>query len=348
MSDAAPSTVTVAPPVLKLREPAEIVAAVPYLLGFQPVESVVVLSLRGARRRVGLILRGDLPSGDVAADALAAMAEHIARDGAAEAVVVIYADDETGMWPLLRPALEDRGVRVREALRVSAGRWWSYLCGSERCCPTEGTPVVPATETGGPSRVAAQLVHAGMAALPSREALAETIRPDSGVRLLAMEQAVERRVSELAGQLANRGALTRQRAAWRSQLTAVLRDRLEGAYVPLGDDVAASLLLAVLDLPTRDQAAEWVEGVRGEAAISLWTELTRRAPPGYDVAPATLLANTAWRTGHGALARIAVERALAVDPSYRLARLIERALDAGINPVGMRRRELRSRGPRRR
>jgi Domain of unknown function (DUF4192) len=47
---------------------------------------------------------------------------------------------------------------------------------------------------------------------------------------------------------------------------------------------------------------------------------------------ASLLAFTAWQCGNGALANIALDRALDDDPSYSLAKLLREALDAGAPP----------------
>ena len=58
------------------------------------------------------------------------------------------------------------------------------------------------------------------------------------------------------------------------------------------------------------------------AHVRLWTDATRRACPVYVAAPASLLAFTAWQGGDGALAGIALDRALADDPAYSMARLL--------------------------
>ena len=51
------------------------------------------------------------------------------------------------------------------------------------------------------------------------------------------------------------------------------------------------------------------------------------------VAPlATALAGCAWLDGNGALACVALERALDADPSYSLARLLDRAISHSVPP----------------
>jgi hypothetical protein len=50
-------------------------------------------------------------------------------------------------------------------------------------------------------------------------------------------------------------------------------------------------------------------------------------------APASLLAFVAWQAGDGALANVALDRALADNPRYSMALLLREALDAGAPPA---------------
>ena len=66
----------------------------------------------------------------------------------------------------------------------------------------------------------------------------------------------------------------------------------------------------------RDRALGLALGADAAAAEALWTECTRRAPAPLDAAPATLLAVSAWLRGDGAMANVALDRALAGEPGY--------------------------------
>jgi hypothetical protein len=68
------------------------------------------------------------------------------------------------------------------------------------------------------------------------------------------------------------------------------------------------------------------------AHLRLWTDLVRGAADAWLPAPAALLAFTAWQCGDGALASIAIDRALACDPGYSMALLLRDILDAGVPP----------------
>jgi hypothetical protein len=68
----------------------------------------------------------------------------------------------------------------------------------------------------------------------------------------------------------------------------------------------------------------------------LWTECTRRGPAPFDAAPATLLAVSAWLRGDGAMANVALERALESRPGYTLARLLAQGLTGCLPPAALR------------
>jgi hypothetical protein len=96
---------------------------------------------------------------------------------------------------------------------------------------------------------------------------------------------------------------------------------------------AGWLLIALGDSWVRDDARGRLDPAHRRADLKLWTDLTRLAAPGYEAAPATLLAHAAWRAGNGALANVALDRALADDPGYPLACALHRVLALGAPPA---------------
>jgi hypothetical protein len=93
-------------------------------------------------------------------------------------------------------------------------------------------------------------------------------------------------------------------------------------------DTAAILLHAVRDVTVRDACTIWHD----EAAVRLWLDLLPAAPAGWVAPVATLLAAAAYQRGNGALAVLALERALDDDPGYNLAHLLEQVTATGIPP----------------
>jgi len=61
-------------------------------------------------------------------------------------------------------------------------------------------------------------------------------------------------------------------------------------------------------------------------------ELGAVLPDAWAVGTLTVLASFTWWRGDGALTRVALDRALRIEPGYRLAQLLERMVDLAIRP----------------
>lgn len=315
-------------PVAKLSTPGDVVATIPSLCGFLPRDSVVVLSLRGPRRRVGLTIRLDLPGPRAEAAAAQMLAERVAHDGGSAAVVVVYGRARRQeLVAQVSAALEQRGISVAESLHVDDGRWTSYAC-HRSCCPDEGTPLPAA-----PALVQAQRALEGRAVLGSREELVRSMAPPAFLqareRLQALQQAERVWLERLAGigeQAVGAQVLQGVRAA--------LDDAAQGRSLTPG--VAAGLAIGLHDVRVRDEVATW-SLKRSDALLTLLEQLVRLTPPPYDAPACTLLAWVAYARGDGSRANVALDRALSTDPAYSLALLLRTALDGAVPPREVRR-----------
>jgi Domain of unknown function (DUF4192) len=354
-------------PTLSLRAPADLLAAVPYLFGFHPADSVVLVGLDD--RRVAFQARADLvtPAAPVAEQ----LAEVLVRQGLRQALIIGYgpAARADPMVRALIAELARAGVVTREALRVAGGRYWSYTCTVPECCPPDGNPY-----TLDASAVAAQATVAGMVALPSRDALRERFAPVEGAERESMARATQRadlrareivaaaldaaasstggpaqgsspllgpaeaareqgeaavRAARQQGEAAVRAARERFASAGRVALREALAVHRAGGT--LSDDAVAWLSVLLVHLPVRDHA--WAS-ITGDLRphLALWTDLTRRAEPHLRAAPAALLAFAAWRAGEGATSTIALDIATQADPEYPMAKLLNTVIAHGIAP----------------
>jgi hypothetical protein len=323
---------------VRLDDPGEIAAALPQLLGFRPRESVVLISLTGpGGRRVGLCVRVDIPPARQAAAVARALATRIRTDGPrAVLVAVVSGEREPADLPhralvgeLVR-ALAAIGVAVPEVLLVGEDRWWSYDCPHPCCDPRAGMPV-PA----GVSALEAAAVAAGTVVEDDRDALAARIAAPGWAQRRAMVDECARVAEECTEDLLDLG---RERVAARSwtAVTAALDHCRPGATGGLSDADVARIAWGLRDADVRDRCLQFPLGAEAAAAEQLWTECTRRAPAPLDAAPATLLAVSAWLRGDGAMANVALERALTSEPGYSLARLLGDALSACVTPSELR------------
>ncbi|WP_448638764.1 DUF4192 domain-containing protein [Geodermatophilus sp. URMC 63] len=350
------------PPSIRLGDSGEVAAALPHLLGFHPAESLVLVSLRGpGGSRVGLTARADLPHPADTAALARALAARVATDDPAAVLLAVVSeapDDVPGnaAGPALPAfarvpdgiaelphrdlvhevvlALDALDVPVREALLVRAGRWWDYDCPHPCCEPGSGTPL-----PGGASPLAAAAVAGGAVLAADRAALAARIAPPTEVTgVAAMAEACLRAGREHAARLrtAGRPAVAEECDAAVAEAVAACRPGPATASTRLPDARVARVLWALTLSEVRDRALGLALGEDAAAAEVLWTECTRRAPVPLDGPPATLLAVSAWLRGDGAMANIALDRALAADPGASLPRLLAEGLAACLPPAELR------------
>jgi hypothetical protein len=327
---------------VRLGDLGELAASIPHLLGFRPRESIVLVSLAGpGGGRVGLTVRADIPPEEHARTLAEAVSRSVLTDrpGGVLLAVVSEAPDVGGGLPhreLVRRvvvALAAHAVPVPDVILVRDGRWWSYDCPHSCCAPGAGTPL-----PSGVTELEVAAVATGVVVERDRDGLAARIAaPDPPARE-AMAAACADIAVECADRILEEGWDAVAEQSWTAILDALVRSR-PGAPVtraPLTDREVARLVWGLRDREVRDRALELALGPDAAAAEQLWTECTRRAPAPLDAAPATLLAVSAWLRGDGAMADVALGRALAGDPDYTLARLLAQALTACLPPAELR------------
>jgi hypothetical protein len=331
--------------VLTIREPADLLAVVPYLVGFHTDESIVVVGLARPRLNAVFTMRSDLPPSNDPAEITGRasyLAHVLALQHPAYAMIAGFGPGVrvTPIAEAVRAEIESLDIPVRESLRAQDGRYWSYLCASVACCPPEGTAYDPTA-----SVLAARATVAGCVALPDRAALVAEVAPVGGAERAAMRVATERaerRFAALVGRAlsgAPPGAGDRPLIeVGAAAVGAALERHAAGAV--LDDDEVAWLALLLTHLRVRDEA--WVrvderdDHAHRQTLRGLWTHVLRRVEPDYVPAPACLLAYTAWRDGDGGLANIALDRARRAEPGYTMACLLDQLLSTGSPPSAWR------------
>lgn len=307
------------PSVVRLNELSDIVDAVPYLLGFTPTNSLVVVAMQGARERLSFTMRCDLPEPGEEDDTAGMVADRMDAAGAQAILVFLYAGPPAADGPLpyqllVDAILERAPMPVRDVLLVTAERIWSYVCDDPVCCPADGRPR-PAETTG---RLALAAAHAltGRAVLPDRDAVVASVQPVTDEARDAMEDALARAANGRSSGLA---------------LLRKLRDRYAAGPAELTDDEAAQLTLLLHDIAVRDEVLAWC--TRHETTMrSLLGDLVPRALPPLDAPACTAFAWVAYLQGEGLIAATALERALSSDPGYSMAHLLATALNGQVPP----------------
>lgn len=253
-------------PTLRVRDPQELLALIPFQLGFQPRESAVVVSLRGPRRRVGLVMRVDLDElahPEDGRQVARTMTAHVAADGGRDTVLVLYTDlpvapdrDASSPWRATQHYLCAAEVFLGtvDVWIVSSTGYTALGCADSGCCPSGGRPLSDLTGTV----IGAEMVLAGAVVMATRDELAWI--PRAGELERRRANAAANRWRRRA-----RGAGQSELASWRLDGFADWRAALDGEIFPanLGrievalDDIAVrdAVLLSLVpgtgDLPER-------------------------------------------------------------------------------------------------
>lgn len=282
-------------PRLAVRNLDDLVGVVPYLIGFHPDESLVVLILSGGR--VELTARVDLlPMSDPAA--LTDFWSRLdLRFPLAEPWFLTFSSDSELSWSVLeRCALLVGEHRLGRLVAVVGDHWEA---------DRPGGPV-------GAVRISASASQAALLGLParrSRRELASVVAapPDDQV-----EELVER-FARLAEFLDERGPRSRRG----------ILDRLLREQTPLSADDAVMAAILVSDPQRQLSVLRRLSIHNAELQVELWVGVLARSLTPYRSGPLALLGVAAWLSGNGALMTICLERLDELDPLGPLTALLD-------------------------
>lgn len=331
----------------------DLIAAIPAMLGFTPSRSLLLICLDGRigeNLTIGTVMRHDLsfPDPDVTlrtvgtvgtvsmemADVIDRFAAVCMRDEVRAAIAVVVDDGtntsvEAGRgdarYQALGSRLEDRlqarGTHLLDTFlteNIAQGCAWISLTEPRE----RGTVSDPRS-----SAVTLAYVLGGRAMLESREALAEMLQPS--------DTELSRQVR--AGMAAAREAdMPSERTSIERILQEIGRWEQSPLDQPRSLEISAVQIaefgVALTRLMVRDSMLALVLHDCAATAEQLWSHLLRTLPAPERACPATLLGFSAYARGDGVMAGVAIELALAADPDYSLARLLDSALNAGARP----------------
>jgi hypothetical protein len=306
-----------------LTSPHDLLAAIPFLIGYHPENSLVLVALKDDN--VGMAMRVDMPT-DIAPESYDLLASHFQREAADAALIVAYVDSETDPEPVLintSAALLRAGISIKESLIVSDGRYRSMLCHDSECCSPLGSPI-PDIDS---SRIAAEHVIAGH---PMPFANVSGLVQSIAALPSAMEESWQSEVRTFWIESDSENLIDLQRDG----ATAVID--LAGEYVQgrgaEDRELVARVIGRISDIQVRDYALGSHNEETADAYWQMWRELLLIAPRGFVAPIASIFAALAYERGEGALAHKALDRALADDERYSLALLLRRVFTAGWPP----------------
>ena len=318
---------------IQIDGPANLLATVPYLLGFNPEKSLVIVAVKGQHDQVVVSMTLDLPDKieDLDANFMNNLKETLKRSGADGLVAIFYVETNPqklqSITDLLMTEISSE-FHVRDILWVCDYKWASYLCSDQSCCPKAGREI----EIDKPSMAQTELVLAGRSVAPKKSDLKDFLESTT------VNQELIPHLSQFARQKA-KAEHSKTLEKWESTQFKFLTSKK--AIQDLDLKLSARLLFGLTDIPIRDALlAHHIELAQinedpNQYLFHLaqnWAQVAKISPNTFRSPICTCIAVFMWQAGEGILARSAIEFALAQDPQFHLAKLINNALDSGMPP----------------
>jgi Domain of unknown function (DUF4192) len=296
------------PTTFTARTPEDLIALAPLVLGFQPEESLVMLTFGDSAFHARIDLPG---SDDDVEEVVALLVEPVLAHGMSRVVFLVFSQHRPrpGLVGALIETFTRSDVDVIDVIQADGRRWFPLL-------PDGGRGAGVAYDVAGHPFVAASVVT-GQVTWSSRGALADSVSADP--------RAIETVAPLLEALPAD--VPRRQRLAERSWLLAAMAAADEGRSPDPGQ--VARLVRDLGDRRLWQAALLHQSRERADGQAMLWTTVVRAAPEGWVAGPAALLGFVAWLGGQGALAWCAVDRCRAeAADDERAGVLTELLLDA--------------------
>jgi hypothetical protein len=348
-------------PTIKVTSPADMLSIVPSVLGYMPANALVVVCVRDARIAFSAVSNlTTLDSPRQIASAIRAVAAQASKAAVSRAFVILY--PAAGILTNAARTVAARFVHSLDtdhsitaaAFVVGKASYWSLGCADATCCHTDRRPITDLDST----TARAEAVYAGTAPAASREdALRIPRAAGTDLRSAAVLYDVERHAMSRRHYPAVRYDIADQHM--RKLLT------VTGAGLPtasLCGVVAATMtnkdgrdacLLRIVNHVTRTKRPLTTEGIeaslkalvdtasaesldfdRMNTVIEALRAVIAAAPePSDTVGPLTLLALVYWWSGQPSAGSRYVTEALAIDPAYTLARLVDGLFRYSIPPA---------------
>ncbi len=305
-----------------LQKPHDLLSAVPFLIGYHPQNSLVVVALRG--EKIGLAMRIDYPE-NLDPLPFQTITSHLIYEKADGALLVLYLpeDEKDGelLAKLVASIFKKAEINVPEILIVKEERWRSLLCQDDKCCSLEGNPLPNLDH----SRVAAEQVYSGkILPFKTREEL------ENSLNYLNEEPFAKEVASKLLH--LNEEELNISIKEFRikaAENCAHLIDKyLENRSIS-DSELIAKFVLDLNDLTIRDYAFGITTQESLEVLWEFWLWTLRITPIGFRAPIATIFAVLSYERGEAAIANQSLEIAFIDNPQYSMANLLKRTFDAG-------------------
>ncbi|HVW39758.1 MAG TPA: DUF4192 domain-containing protein [Amycolatopsis sp.] len=328
---------------VEIREPAQLISAIPCLLGFRPADAIVLIGLGGETGHdIDVLVRLDLPGAEAEVDVAETVTLALSQSPGRTVLLVVVGrhpdHPANGASPPHRDLVERLAACVRSVgctaefaawvpeIRGGA-RWhtyWPSAADGEGVLPDESSTVIAAVRA-----------VEGHVTFESREEMARQLQPDVPAALDRRAQLLRAAADALSPEFPPEQTFPEYARVVRAAI-----DRVRRGELSFTDDQVVRLAMALSNPQVRDSCLLLALPPRralSRHAQRLWLELVRLTPAPERAEPAALLGHSAYMHGDGPLALVAFDNALEANPGHYLTTLLRACLERGVPPVRLHR-----------
>ena len=298
---------------LRVSGPTDLLAIVPYWLGYRPSDCVVLMAESDGRIQSGCALTLDQCADAATLSDLAEVLE--TGQQPASYLLIAYGESARAEPALIKVTAALKGKEILQSILVDQGHYWLPSEG-ERTGSDAGhaldVSVSPAT---------AAAVQAGLQVFGSRDEVAALVKGPDGT-----DDEAAHLWREASASVSRWGTARRKRL-----VDQCLQESVKGLHQPDAQR-CAQLGAAVQDIAVRDHAWLAMDLEDGWRHQQLWLWVVAATPACFCAPVLCLAAVASWLSGGGALFTECVNRAERLHPDYSMLRIVRELHDCAVPP----------------
>ncbi len=300
---------------LTIDGPEELLRNIPILLGYNPINKLVAVGLSQNTNKVEITVALDIVDFLKTPNSyyleLRSLIGNLAKDGLV--LTIFCTNDRNNYFDLYKALFAEfeNDFYIRDFLWVQDNRWASFMCTDEKCCPKEGKIIEP----------------------ESSQQFDEEFEflPDS-----SGEESVIEKISRLS-RARSKAEAKNELANWQKLQFKHLSAR--NAFTKQISQNEARLLFGLTDIPIRDALLCHHIGVSQirknpseylKEIARIWINVASKSPQANKVSITSCIAALLWQAGDNKNANNALHLALKIDPTFRLANLLNSSIRSGL------------------
>ena len=299
---------------IKIDGPKKLLSKIPTIIKFQPCNQLVVCGLKGSESKFICHFTYSIPfKQQLKVDFFTELSSKLLEKGTDSVVLIFYVEQEAENYREISKIFFENlslKIHVKDSLWVKNDNWASYLCEDSKCCPKEGNSLEIHKTSKKLDKDFLQIKKINQKVNnQAKKALRSKMDIKDNISLLKWQK-------NQFKQLSAKGAFTgADKKNW-ARLLVGLTD------IPVRDALMSHFI--EVSLSKKDPSKYLIDLAKSCAKIATTADSQFQSP---------IFAFTSvflWQAEQYEVAKIAVNLSLAADLKFRLAHLVQNALESGV------------------